>query len=109
MISKHEDHTMCPKASITPIIFVGFLLFLWSKGLMLKVFEIHQAYDVLKISANFLIVITTGFLLITKSKIKLFKNFYFRAILAIIFLASLPTFLTGTFTYGQDPIETLRR
>ena len=76
---------------------------------MLKIFELHELYDILKMVANFLILSATCFFLFKYSKKKLFANFYFRAILAIILFASLPTFITGTLVYGQQPIETLRR
>lgn len=109
MTSVYNNNFKHSKIGIMPFLFVGFLLFLWSKGLMLKIFEIHEKYDILKISAVTLIVLSTSIFILKKPKKTLFENFYYWAILAILLFSSLPTFITGTFTYGQDPIETLRR
>jgi len=76
---------------------------------MLRIFLLNEKYDIFKIFAIFMILITVIFIFVKKLKKSLLKNFYFKAIVAIILIASIPTFVTGTLIYGQDPIEVLRR
>jgi len=88
---------------------VVLLVFLWSNGARLKVFMLDEHFvNVLRLAAVLFIV--AGSILAFRLGVwrEIIRNFYFRAILALLAAVMLPTLMTGVFRYGQGMVEVIR-
>jgi hypothetical protein len=89
--------------------FIALVFFLWSNAARLRIFQINEYYvNALRLTA--VVLIGAGCVMTFRSSVyhALFRNTYFRCILALLACVMMPTFLTGVLQYGQSTAEIIR-
>lgn len=94
--------------------FTVFILFLWTEGFLLSFLTplVRPDFYALRSSSVLFLAAIAIFKFIslkTRRVVNFSNDFYFLAIMGIIIVASIPTFLTGTLRFGQSLIEVPRR
>jgi hypothetical protein len=84
------------------------LLFMWSNGFGLSVFDLSDRFKVLQLISIFVIIALSALVIIFKGWRKVHSNFYVVVVFGIIFCAMFPTFLYLVVLRGLSPIEVFR-
>lgn len=85
------------------------LIFLWSNGAQLRILTIDEDYvNALRLAGVISIFIGCVLTFTFRRWRMVLRNHYFHAILALLAVVMLPTFVTGVFQYQQGMIEVIR-
>jgi len=90
------------------LLFVAILIFLWSNGFGLSIFDLSDRFKVLNLAAIFIILIAAGISIIFTSHKRYLRNYYFWYIVLIFGAALFPTFINLVILGGLSPIEVFR-
>ncbi|MCR4307973.1 MAG: hypothetical protein NUV80_05410 [Candidatus Berkelbacteria bacterium] len=88
--------------------FVAVIIFLWSDGFDLQIFNLSDRFKLLSLAGIFLVVFAAVFSIFFSRRSGCFKNYYFRIILAMLFLIFVPTFVNLVIVNNLNIIEILR-
>ncbi len=90
------------------LLFVVVVIFLWSNGFNLQLFDLSDRFKLLNLFGLFMIVTAAGFSMTLVSWARYFRNYYFWCIAGILAVALFPTFVNLVVVNSLSPVEVLR-
>lgn len=90
------------------LFFLAILIFLWSNGFNLSIFDFSDRFNLLNLFGLLLIVFFAGHSMLFVSWKQYSRNYYFWCIVGMLATALFPTFVNLVIVKGLSPIEVLR-